>query len=175
MFLPTRRPLAGAAFRDACAPPWHRWRRGTVARAERTADGRVHLVVVRAGRGGVTLSLSGVGAAQAENLAPVAARIRRALSTPDGIALRGTSGFEDAVMSLLDELGPSARARRTVLRLGAPCPVARSFRTMPEPARVLACPRAELARALGSAVLARRLQALARAFAAIAPCSPTRA
>src|SRR5262245_48912409 len=109
MFLPTRR-LAAAALRHACAPPWHPWRRGAVARAERTADGRVHLVVLRGVRGGVLLSLTGVHAAQAENLAPVAARIRRALAASNGGGLRGTSAFEDAVTSLLDEDGAPTRA-----------------------------------------------------------------
>ena len=122
----------------------------------------------------MTLSLTGVGAGQAESLAPVAARIRRALATPGGAGVRGTTAFEDAVASLLDELAAGPRVHRAILRLGSRCPVAPALRTMPDPHAILGQPHAALARALGSSVLARRLQALARAFAAIAPCSPMR-
>lgn len=171
IFLPMRRRLPAAAIRD-CAPPWRPWTRGAIARAERTADGRVHLAVVRRRPGGILVSLTGVGAAQAENLAPVAARIRRALAA--GERLRGTSAFEDAVASLLDDARAPARTRSAVLRLGGRCPAAPGLRIMPDPTCVLRTPRAALDRALGSRALARRLQALARAFAAIAPCSPSR-
>jgi hypothetical protein len=166
IFLPMRRRLPAAAIRG-CAPPWHPWTRGAIARAERTADGRVHLAVLRRRPGGVLLSLTGVGAAQAESLAPVAARIRRALAS--GAGLRGTSAFEDAVTSLVVDTGP----RNAVLRLGRRCPIAPALRTMPDPASIIAS-KTTLARALGSPVLARRLQALARAFAVVAPCSPSR-
>jgi len=174
IFLRTCRRFAGGALLRPCAPPWHRWSRGAVARAERTADGHIHLVVLRAGRGGVTMSLTGVRAAHGESLAPVAARIRRALAGYDGKALRGTSSFEDAVASLLDEVGVSDRARRAVLRLGARCPAASAIRTMPDSRTILDRSGANLARALGSPILARRLHALARAFATIAPCPPMR-
>jgi hypothetical protein len=113
------------------------------------------------------MSLTGVRAGHAESLAPVAARIRRALAGAD--RLRGTSPFEDAVMSLLDEVGASDRARHAIVRLGARCPAAPAIRTMPESRSLLDHSRAELASALGSVALARRLQALARAFAAMAP------
>jgi hypothetical protein len=174
MFLPTRRRFTGAMLRRGCVPPWHCWRRDAVARAERTADGHVHLVVLRARPGGIALSLTGVRADQAETLAPVAARTRRALSAWNG-RLRGTSAFEDAVSSILDELGVPPRTRRAIVRLGVRCPSAPRLRTMPEPERLLACPASALARALGSRPLADRLQALARAFAARAPCGPRRA
>jgi hypothetical protein len=173
MFLPMRRRFTGATLRRACVPPWRRWRGGAVARAERTADGRVHLVVLRAAAGGITLSLTGVRADQAESLAPIAARVRRALAATDG-RLHGTSAFEDAVFSLLDELGAPPRTRTAVLRLGARCPAATQLRTMAAPEDVLAPSRRALARAVGSDVVAERLQSLARAFAAVTPCSPTR-
>ena len=174
IFLRTRRRFAGGALLRPCAPPWHRWSRGALARAERTADGHVHLVVLRARRGGVRMSLTGIRAAHAESLAPVAARIRRALAVHDGGPLRGTSPFEDAVTSLLDELGASVRIRRAVGRLGARCPAAPAIRAMPDSRTVLDRSGAELARALGSPILARRLQALARAFETMAPCPPIR-
>jgi len=166
-----RRQLPAAAIRD-CAPPWRRWCHGAIARAERSANGRVHLVVVRRRPGGILVSLTGVGAAQGENLAPAAARIRRALAA--GGRLRGTSAFEDAVASLLDDVAAPVRIRSAVLRLGPRCPGAGTLRAMPDPACVLRTPRATLDRTLGSRALARRLQALARAFAVVAPCSPSR-
>jgi hypothetical protein len=173
ILLPTRRRIAIAALAHACAPPWKRWTHGALARAERTADGRVHLVVVRTHRRGVRVSVVGVGAAEAEVLAPIAARIRRALPDRQGSSLRGTTPFEDALAVLLAR-GASAATRRAFYRLGAPCPAARTLRTLPDPARIAAYAPAALAQALGSALLARRLQALARSFAVDAPSGPTR-
>jgi hypothetical protein len=173
IFLPTVRRIDVAALARACAPPWRRWSRGAIARAERTADGRVHLVVVRARRGGVTVTVHGVGAREAEVLAPIAARVRRALPAGRGPGLRGTTPFEDAVATLLDDAAP-AGARSSIARLGRRCAVAPALRTMPEPAALRGVARARLARCLGSTALARRVQALARAFAAMAPCPPTR-
>jgi hypothetical protein len=171
ILLPTRRRIPVAALARTCDPPWRRWMRGVLARAERSADGRVHLVTVRAHRRGVLVTVVGVGAAQAETIAPIAARVRRALPSREGEPLRGTTAFEDAVVGLLDEANAAPASRRAFHRLGAPCPVARALRTHPEPADVAGAP---LARAVGSARLARRLQALARAFVAGAPSVPTR-
>jgi hypothetical protein len=173
IFLPIARRVDVAALARTCAPPWHRWAGGALARAERTADGRVHLVVVRSRRGGVAISVRGVRGREAEVLAPIAARVRRALP-PRGGGIRGTSPFEDAVATLLAEAPAPDRARRAVARLGAACPSARGLHTMPEPPVLVAVPRALLARRVGSAGVARRLQALARAFATIAPCPPIR-
>jgi hypothetical protein len=178
VFLPSRRPVDVAGLARTCVPPWHPWRGGALARAERTSDGRVHRLVVRRQRGGVVVVLTGVGAASAERLAPVAARVRRALrlDRDDGLrdgGLRGTSAFEDAVQALLADVAALPSIRRRVVGLGHPCPAARALRTMPAAADVLRVPRRALAARLGSAGLARRLQALARAFAAIAPCSPS--
>lgn len=144
-----------------------------MARAERTADGRTHLVVVRSTRDGVRIVATGVGAAQAESLAPIAARIRRALGVDGRGPLAGTSPFENAVQSLLDAAQASAQARVAIGRLGPRCPAAPSLHAMPEPSDVLRATRPDLVRAAGSIALARRLQALARAFAALAPCPPT--
>jgi hypothetical protein len=174
ILLPTRRRIPIAALARSCAPPWRRWRRGALARAERSADGRVHLIVVRTHRRGVSVSVTGVGAAEAEILAPIAARIRRALPRRNAMALRGTTAFEDGLSELLAQGRASAASRRALYRLGAPCPAARALRTLPEPARLAACAPSELARVLGSSLLARRLQALARAFADGAPRSPMR-
>lgn len=161
IFLPTRRRIDART----CAPPWRRWG-GGAARAERTADGRVHLVVVRPRRDGLAVAVTGVRAREAEVLAPVASRIRHAAGRG---TLGATSAFEDAVMALLD--GPQ---RVALARLGRPCPVARAFRTMPEPHAIAGLSRATLARRLGSAGVAARVHALARAFAAMAPAPPIR-
>ncbi len=172
ILLPSRRRIPIAALARTCAPPWRRWTRGALARAERSADGRVHLVVVRSHRRGVSVTVTGVGAAEAEVLAPIAARIRRALPRRDGLPLRGTTEFEDAVAELLAKGAAPVASRCALYRLGAPCPAARALRTVPEPARITACTPAELTRAIGSQLLARRVQALARAFADGTPCSP---
>jgi hypothetical protein len=169
-----RRRIAVAALARTCAPPWRRWTHGALARAERTADGRVHLVVLRTHRRGVGVTVIGVRAAEAEVLAPIAARIGRALPSRGNPRLRGTTAFEDAVVALLDESGAPAATRRSLGRLGTRCPAAPTLRTFPEPDRIAECAPALLARAVGSIALARRLQALARAFADGAPRSPMR-
>jgi len=174
IFLPHRRRIPVAALARTCGAPWHPWPRGALARAERTADGRVHLLVLRARPGGVALAVRGVRAAEAEVLAPLAARVRRALDAVAHGRIGGTSPFEDAVGGVLDDAPDPPGARRRLARLGTPCPAAPRLRTMPGPLEILACSRAALARALGSTAIAARLQALARAFAAITPCEPIR-
>jgi hypothetical protein len=118
--------------------------------------------------------VTGVRAAEAEVLAPIAARIRRALGHPRGARLRGTSPFEDAVADLLDETRAPPRARRAVVALGARCPAARRLHAMPDARTIAGRPSRALARALGSLEVARRLQALARGVARSAPSSPMR-
>jgi hypothetical protein len=162
IFLPTRRRIDTRV----CAPPWRRWGRGAVARAERTADGRVYLVVVRPRRDGLAVAVTGVRAREAEVLAPIAARVRRAAARG---TLGATSAFEHAVAGLLDD-----RGRVALARLGGRCPAARAMRTMPEPRALLALPRAALGRCLGDPGLAARVHALARAFAAMTPAPPSR-
>lgn len=174
ILLLTRRRIDVAALARTCAPPWRRWPRGALARAERTADGRVHLVVVRSHPRGVLVAVVGMHADHAETLAPIAARIRRALPARAGRALRGTTAFEDALAGWLDETGASPAARRAIHRLGTSCPAACRLRTCPDPGRLAAADPVILARALGSAPLARRLQALAGAFADDAPTTPSR-
>ena len=174
LFLPTRSLVPIAAYARTCVPPWHRWTHGGLARAESTADGRVHLVVLRRRRGGIAVSVFGVGAAQSEALAPLASRIRHAIATATPDAMGGTSSFEDAAWTLLADAPDPTAARRKITRLGARCPAAPRLRTMPD-ARVLRrTPQAALAHALGSPQLAARLHALARGFAALEPCAPTR-
>jgi hypothetical protein len=72
-----------------------------------------------------------VGAAGAEHLAPLAARVRRALGLDGTPGLRGTSDFEDAITAVLADAPAGARAR--VVELGRRCPAAPILRTMPTP------------------------------------------
>jgi hypothetical protein len=174
ILLPRRRRIAIAALARSCAQPWRPWTRGALARAERSADGRIHLVVVRTHRRGVIVSVVGVGAAEAETLAPIAARIRRALPGRDGAPLRGTSAFEDGLTRLLDQGRAPAAGRRALYALGARCAAARALRAHPEPEVVAACAPADLARVLGSPLLARRVQLLAGEFVDGAPSRPIR-
>src|SRR4029077_17624676 len=63
--------------------PSFRWRDGpepVLERAEQLADGTVHLLVCRPARRGVVLEVTGRDAREIEVLAPLAARVRRALS-----------------------------------------------------------------------------------------------
>jgi hypothetical protein len=131
-------------------------------------------VIVRARPGGVAITVRGVGARDGERLAPIAARIRRALPAGPRAGIRGTSAFEDAVAALLDDPTVPGPARDAVFRQGPRCPHARALRAMPPP-EALARRRRALGRAGVPAALARRLQALARAFAAMAPSEPMRA
>jgi hypothetical protein len=174
LLLPTRRRVdlhalvTGAA--GARLAPW-RWRPRpvpTLARAERTADGAVHLVTVRVDRGRVRMRVVGRAAGEAEILAPLAARMRRALGLDArDHGLRGTTAFEDAALALC-----AARAA-SLLALGQRCPVAPGLRTFPSPGDVAAAGATRVGRVLGSARLGRRLHALARALAT-APAAPTR-
>ena len=114
--------------------------------------------------------VTGVGAAAGEVLAPIAARVRHALGLDDGgRRLRGTSAFEDALVALLDEVAASPRARSAVLAHGRRCPVAPRLRTVPTPQALLAATGT-----LSDVSLARRCQALARAFVAVTPCPASR-
>ena len=171
MFLPSRRPVDVRSLARACLVPWHAWGPTALARAERSADGRRHLVVVHGAPGGVRLRLVGVRAGEAEVLAPIAARVRRAVGCdrPRSRApLRGTSPFEDALSTLLAAAGISPSARRRVFAVGPSCPSAPRLHVTPTPAELAASSTVALARRCGSLALARRIQALARAFSALA-------
>src|SRR4029453_11601868 len=63
-------------------PPyrWHEGRRPFLKRAEELADGSVHLLRIRPEPRGVVLEVTGRDAREIEILAPLAARVRRALS-----------------------------------------------------------------------------------------------
>ncbi|HXJ34737.1 MAG TPA: hypothetical protein VMS22_11955 [Candidatus Eisenbacteria bacterium] len=171
ILLPTRRRVDVAALARACDVPWRPWARRGLARAEHGTDGRVHLVVLRPSPDGVVVSVTGADARDTEVLAPIASRVRHALRLDSRRAtrLRGTSAFEDAALELLGREPVSARA---LLALGRRCPVARSLRTFPDAATIAAVPPRVLARAVGSGARSRRLQALARGFAALAPAVP---
>lgn len=151
--LTARTPLAPrAALLGASTlllPPY-RWRLGRAARLERaeaSADGRIFRVSVRPARLGAVVRITGRGAAEPEVLAPIAARMRRALQLdaepPSGRVLCGTSLWEDLATALLLQATGAPGASAAVaglLTLGAPCPSARSLRTFPPAAAVAAVP-----------------------------------
>lgn len=172
LLLPTRRRIDLRACLRGASPAWRAWPARSAARAERTADGRVHVVVVRSTRRGLAVRVTGVGAAHAEVLAPIAARLRRAFALDEATPrrLRGTSAFEDAALAIVAGApdGPAA-----LLRLGARCPGARSLRVFPAPSEVLRRSAVRLARVLGCPARARRLHALARALVAVRPPPPS--
>jgi hypothetical protein len=173
---------------------WTGGARPVLRRAERLAGGRVHLVEVRPAPGGVRLRITGVHAAQAEVVAPVCARVRRALSLdadltafhrfcrddPDrparpspawGRVLRGTSVFEDVVIAALfgaTQPGTGFDLRR-LLHLGHPCPRASGLRAFPAPADLAPLGIDRLAGALGSRPVAALVGTLARLFARETP------
>ncbi|MGH7895867.1 MAG: hypothetical protein ACREQL_14440 [Candidatus Binatia bacterium] len=171
ILLPTRRRIDVAKLARTCRPPWRPWARGALARAERTADGRIHLVVVRASRGGVEVRVTGVNARQTQILAPIAARVYRAIgpSLGPGRSLRGTSAFEDAVLAMLAD-DPAARRRLLALERG--CPSAPALRVFPDAGTLASLSPTTLARIAGGRDRGRRLHALARAFVALAPSAP---
>ena len=143
-------------------PPyrWHDGRRPVLERAEELADGSVHLLRLRPAPRGVVLQVSGEDAREIEVLAPLAARVRRALnldldpavfqraSTGDpllghvrslglGRLLRGTSLFEDLVKVLAvgNTTWPnSVEAAARLGALGPRCPALPAMRAFPGPA-----------------------------------------
>src|SRR5262245_709132 len=146
-------------------PPyrWHDGRRPVLERAEELAGGSVHLLRIRPEPRGVVLEVTGRDAREIEVLAPLAARVRRALSLDVDLAdfhrrcradpllrplarvglgrmLRGTSVFEDVVGVLAGSTGssradPSAIGR--LVRLGRRVPAQPGVRAFPSP-RILA-------------------------------------
>jgi 3-methyladenine DNA glycosylase/8-oxoguanine DNA glycosylase len=143
--------------------PSFRWRDGrepVLERAEQLADGTVHLLVIRPARRGVVLEVTGADAREIEVLAPLAARVRRALALDFdpgpfqracagdallhpvarlglGRVLRGTSAFEDVVIALACGNALPADAVRglaRLARLGRRCPARPALRAFPSPA-----------------------------------------
>src|SRR6516162_2786883 len=126
-------------------PPF-RWRDGARAvleRAEELPGGSVLLLSIRPHPGGVVLRATGEDAREIEVLAPLAARVRRALDLDLDLAtfhrlcrrdpllrrvaalgagrlLRGTSLFEDVVGAVVAGGGVAATAR--IAALGRRCP-----------------------------------------------------
>jgi DNA-3-methyladenine glycosylase II len=146
-------------------PPyrWHEGRRPVLERAEELADGSVHLLRIWPEPRGVVLEVTGWDAREIEVLAPLAARVRRALSLDVDLAdfhrmcradpllrplaragmgrvLRGTSVFEDVVGVLAATDGRSRAATSTIgrlVRLGRRVPAQPGLRAFPSP-RILA-------------------------------------
>jgi 3-methyladenine DNA glycosylase/8-oxoguanine DNA glycosylase len=140
-------------------PPyrWHDGRTPLLERAEELQDGSVHLLAIRPDRRGVVLQVTGPDAREIEVLAPLAARVRRALALDFdpaafqracagdpllrpvarlglGRVLHGTSCFEDVVTTLVHD---SARIRARLAALGPRCPAQPALRAFPS-ARLLA-------------------------------------
>ncbi len=147
-------------------PPWSwvdgRW--PVLRRAERLAHG-LFLVEVRPAAAGVVLRIHGRDADDAAVVAPLAARIRRALHLDDGprarrarmrsagtAGLRGTTLFEDAVQAILGHPEKDIRSA-----LGPLCVLAgrtrldSRARAFPSPSHVVAA--AERRRAVPDAVV----------------------
>jgi 3-methyladenine DNA glycosylase/8-oxoguanine DNA glycosylase len=140
--------------------PPYRWRDGRpplLERAEELQDGSVHLLAIRPDRRGAVLQVTGTDAREIEVLAPLAARVRRALALDFdpaafqrgcagdpllrpvarlglGRVLHGTSCFEDVVTTLLHD---DARIRARLAALGPRCPARPALRAFPS-ARLLA-------------------------------------
>ena len=147
----SRDPLAMAPFR------WRDGARPVLERAEELPGGSVLLLSIRPHPGGVVLRATGEDASEIEVLAPLAARVRRALDLDlylaafhrlcrrdpllrrvaalgAGRLLRGTSLFEDVVGAVVAGGGVAATAR--IAALGRRCPAAPELRAFPEPRRL---------------------------------------
>lgn len=144
--------------------PWA-WRDGArpvLQRAERLNDGSVHGLFIRPAPNGVVLRVTGPDADQIERLAPLAARVRRALRLDEdlrpfdrlcrtdatlrpvaraglGHLLRGTTLFEDVVKAVAwtNTTWPSAVASIGRLGvMGSRCAARPGMRAFPEPAQI---------------------------------------
>src|SRR5262249_4876237 len=147
--------------RDRLALPPFRWRDGArpvLERAEELPGGSVLLLSIRPHPGGVVLRATGEDASEIEVLAPLAARVRRALDLDLDLAafhrlcrrdpllrrvaalgagrlLRGTSFFEDVVAAVAAG-GSSGAATARIAALGRRCPAAPELRAFPQPRRL---------------------------------------
>jgi 3-methyladenine DNA glycosylase/8-oxoguanine DNA glycosylase len=153
-------------------PPF-RWQDGlrpVLERPEQLPDGSVHLLRIRPAARGAVLEVTGKNAREIEVLAPLAARVRRALALDVdltafhracagdrllrpvarlglGRMLRGTSVFEDVVKVLARNNTSRARAVRSVNRLvafGQRCPARPGLRAFPSPAALASIPARQL-------------------------------
>jgi 3-methyladenine DNA glycosylase/8-oxoguanine DNA glycosylase len=144
-------------------PPPYRWHEGTrpvLERPEELPDGSVHLLRIRPAPHGVVLEVTGRDVREIEVLAPLAARVRRALSLDVDLAgfhrtcrrdallrpvarlglgrvLRGTSVFEDVVRVLAWRTArrePTSRSIGWLVTVGRRCPARPALRAFPSPA-----------------------------------------
>ena len=166
-----------AGLRPLASPwVWRGGRRPVLRRAERLYGRRVSLLEVRPAPGGVVLRAIGPGTTEIEQLAPLAARVRRALQLDVdlgpfhrrcradpalrwiaraglGRVIRGTTPFEDWLSALLGDDGLAA-----LLGVGARCAEAAALR---------ACPSARELAAVGARGLRARTGLDARAGAVV--------
>lgn len=149
-------------------PPF-RWRAGRHARllwAEQLPSGRVYLVAARDVPDGVALRATGHRASEVEQLAPLAARARRALwlDTPHAgpRPVRATTLFEDCVK----QIAANATTVRALAVLGRRCPASPSLRTFPDASILAALGTRGLRAQRVPALCAARIVALARAVVA---------
>src|SRR5262245_51409480 len=153
-------------------PPYH-WedgRKPVLRRAEQLPDGSVYLLEVRPAPAGVRLRVTGKDADELVALAPLAARMRKALRLDEdlrkfhrlcrrgpwlrrisqlqlGRMLRGTSLFEDLVKAIAwtNTTWPAAVTMIGRLgELGERCPVARWLHAFPTPERIAGLREARL-------------------------------
>ena len=173
--------------RDRRALPPFRWRDGArpvLERAEGLPGGSVLLLSIRPHPGGVVLRATGEDAREIEVLAPLAARVRRALdldldlaafhrlcrrdpllrgvaSLGAGRLLRGTSLFEDVVTAIAMGSGDAAATAR-IAALGRRCPAAPELRAFPEPRTLARMAVRRLGERTGLGSRARVVSALAQ-------------
>ena len=175
-------------------PPfrWHDGPRPVLERAEQLSDGPAYLLRIWQVSGGVMLEATGRDAGEIEVLAPLAARVRRALALDQDVAafraacthepllrpaaalapgrlLRGTSTFEDVVKVLAGSNRRPDRALRSIERLiafGRRCPARPALRAFPSPEALAGIPLRHLAARTGLGHRAAWIRMLARAVAA---------
>lgn len=165
---------------------WHDDPQPVLERAEQLPDGSVHGLRIRPASHGVVLQVTGRDAREIEVLAPLAARVRRALCLDVDLAdfrrtcsrdpllvaaprsglrmVRGTSAFEDAV-GVLTWSGASADHEPPIARLarlGRRCPARPALRAFPGPALLATTPLGQLRTATGLGHRAAYVSALAR-------------
>jgi len=176
------------------SPPyrWHEGRRPVLERAEELADGSVHLLRIRPEPRGVVLEVTGRDAREIEVLAPLAARVRRALSLDVDLAdfhrtcradpflrplarpglgrmLRGTSAFEDVVGMLAGNDGSTQAATGTIgrlVRLGRRVTAQPGLRAFPSPRTIARAGVSRLASLVGLGERASPIVRLSREIAA---------
>jgi 3-methyladenine DNA glycosylase/8-oxoguanine DNA glycosylase len=171
--------------------PPYRWRDGAtplLERAEQLPDGSVHLLAIRPDRRGVVLRVTGRDAREIEVLAPLAARVRRALALDFdpapfqracatdpllhpvarlglGRVLHGTSAFEDVVGALACGGAASTEGTGALARLaalGPRCPARPSLRAFPAAGAVARIDPRRLRERTGLGQLAAGIRTLAR-------------